>query len=102
MSFIISLNLKPSVPLPDFANLTSPVNDINENRINKIIATIKVIVNALVNVFIVVCGIAETIMVKLFASFAIASMLEYIISVNEVNSPVAEATIMTMIAGMMK
>ena len=53
MSFRISLNLRPSVPLSVFANLTSPVNDINENMMNNIIPTIKVMVNALVNVFIV-------------------------------------------------
>ena len=47
MSFIISRNLKPSVPLPVFANLTSPVNDINENMTNNIIATTKVIVKEL-------------------------------------------------------
>ena len=50
MSFIISRNLKPSVPLPVFANLTSPVNDINENMTNNIIATTKVIVKELENV----------------------------------------------------
>ena len=102
MSFSISPNLKPSIPLPDFANLTRPVTAINENRINKIIATIKVTVKALVNVAIVDLGIAAIIMVKLLAPSAIASMPAYTILVNEVNSPLAEATIMTMTAGMMK
>ena len=102
MSFNISLNLRPSVPLPVFANLTSPVNDINENMINRIIATIKVIVNELVNVFIVDWGTAAIILVKLLVLLAMASMLTYTILVNEENSPVADATIMTRIAGMMK
>ena len=102
MSFNISLNLRPSVPLPVFANLTSPVNDINENMINRIIATIKVIVNELVNVFIVDWGTAAIILVKLLVLLAMASMLIYTILVNEENSPVTEATIMTRIAGMMK
>lgn len=102
MSLSISLNLKPSVPLPVFANLTCAVNDKNENRINNIIPKIKVILNALVNVFIVDLGIAAIIMLALVVSLAIASMLIYTISVNEENSPVAEATIMTRTAGMMK
>ena len=102
MSFNISLNLRPSVPLPVFANLTSPVNDINENMINRIIATIKVIVNELVNVFIVDWGIVAIILVILLVLLAMASMLIYTILVNEENSPVADATIMTRIAGMMK
>ena len=102
MSFNISLNLRPSVPLPVFANRTSPVNDINENMINRIIATIKVIVNELVNVFIVDWGIAAIILVILLVLLAMASMLIYTILVNEEISPVAEATIMTRIAGMMK
>ena len=102
MSLSICLNLRPSVPLPVFANLTSPVNDINENMINNIIATIKVIVSAFVNVFIVVFGTAAIIVVKLFAFLDIASMLIYTILVNEVKSPVAEATIMVIIAGIMK
>ena len=102
MSFSIFLNLRPSVPLPVFANLTSAVNDINENMINKIIAAIKVIVNALVNVFIVYFGTAAIIVVKLVVSLAKASMPTYTILVNDENSPLAEATIMTMTAGMMK
>ena len=53
MSLKICLNLRPSVPLPYFANLTIPVNEINENMINNIIATIKVMANAFVNVLIV-------------------------------------------------
>lgn len=102
MSFSISLNLRPSVPLPDFANLTLAVNDINENMINNIIPTIKEMVNALVNVFIVAFGIADIIMVALLAPLAIASILAYMILVSEENSPVAEATSKTMTAGMMK
>ena len=102
MSLSICLNLRPSVPLPVLANLTIPVNERNENMINKIIATIKVTVNAFVNVFIVDLGIAAIIMVRLFASLATASMLAYTILVNDENSPVAEATIMTMTAGIMK
>lgn len=102
MSLNICLNLRPSIPLPDFANLTIPVKDISENMMNNIIATIKVIVNALLNVFIVDCGIAAIIAVRLLVLLAIASMLTYTILVNEVNSPVAEATIKTMTAGMMK
>ena len=54
------------------------------------------------NVFIVDLGIAAIIMLALVVSLAIASMLIYTISVNEENSPVAEAIIMTMTAGMMK
>ena len=102
MSFSICLNLRPSVPLPVFANLTNPVNAINENMINNIIPTIIVMVNAFVNVFIVDFGIAAMTVVKLFASLDMASMLIYTILVNDVNSPDAEATIMVMIAGMMK
>lgn len=102
MSFNISLNLKPSVPLPDFANLTSAVNDINENMINSMTATINVTVSAFVNVLIVDFGIAAIIIDAVVALFAIASMLAYTIFVNDVNSPLAEATIMTMIKGMMK
>ena len=70
--------------------------------INNIIATIKVMVSAFVNVFIVVFGTAAIIVVKLFAFLDIASMLIYTILVNEVKSPVAEATIMVIIAGIMK
>ena len=54
------------------------------------------------NVAIVDLGTVAIIVVKLLAPSAIASMLAYMISVNEVNSPVAEATIMTITAGMMK
>lgn len=102
MSLNISMNLKPSVPLPYFANLTIAVNDINENMKNKIIAAVKVTENALVNVFIVDLGTDDIIVVTLVVSLATASIPTYTISVNDENSPVAEAIIMTMIAGMMK
>ncbi len=75
MSLNIFLNLRPSTPLPVFANRTSPVNDINENMINNMIATIRVTVNALVNVFIADCGIAAVIIVKLVALLDMALML---------------------------
>ena len=101
MSFIISRNLKPSVPLPVFANLTSPVNDINENMTNNIIATTKVIVKELENVLIVDLGIAAIIIVRLFAPLSIAPMLLFTILVNDVTKPLAEATIRVMTKGMM-
>ena len=75
MSFSISLNHKPSVPLSNFANLANPVVEINENRINRIIATTKVTVNALVNVPIVDLGIAAVIMVRLIKSLRLGTAL---------------------------
>ena len=95
---IISMNLKPSVPLPDFANLTIAVNDNNENMRNRIIATIKVTVNALVNVAIVDWGTAAITMVKLPAPSAMASILAYTISVNEVKSPLAEISVIPLLS----
>ena len=102
MSFNISLNLRPSIPLPDFANLTIAVNDINENMMNNMIPTIKVIVNALENVATAEFGTFAMIMVRLFAPLAIASELAYTIFVNDLKRPLAEATTITMIKGMMK
>ena len=102
MSLSISLNLKPSVPLPVFANLTCAVNDKNENMINKIIPAIKVILNAFVNVFIVDLGTAAIIVVIFVVSLARELMPTFTISVNEENNFVAEAIIMTMTKGIMK
>lgn len=102
MSFSISMNLRPSVPLSNFANLTSAVNDSNENMINNMIAATMVTLNALVNVFIVDLGTAAIIVVTLVVSLARELIPTFTISVNEENSPVAEAIIMTMTAGMMK
>ena len=70
--------------------------------INNIIATIKVTVNAFENRVIVDFGTAAIIAVKSVAPPSIALMLTYTILVNQVKSPLAEATISTMIAGMMK
>ena len=102
MSFSISMNLRPSVPLSNFANLTSAVNDSNENMINNMIAATMVTLNALVNVFIVDLGTAAIIVVTLVVSLARELIPTFTIYVNEENSPVAEAIILTMTAGMMK
>ena len=78
------------------------VNDKNENMINKIIPAIKVILNALVNVFIVDLGTAAIIVVIFVVSLARELMPTFTISVNEENNFVAEAIIMTMTKGIMK